>query len=70
MGVSDNTITVLRWVYTKYTGGTVYFKSRHVTASTGLPPQAVASALTTLDSHGVISKWRNSGSPLTWKIEI
>jgi len=70
MGLSETDVIVLRWIYTAHTNDVDYFKSRHITSDTGIPPQGVTAVLTTLQSHGVIQKWRNSGSPVTWEICI
>jgi DNA-binding GntR family transcriptional regulator len=70
MGLSSSTVRVLNWIWKKHRNGGRYFKSRHISADTGLSPHTVTAALSTLTDDGVIEKWRDSGTPLTWEITI
>ena len=70
MTLTQSIEAVLRWVYTEAKGGRRYFKTRHITSDTGISPQAAAHGVRRLSTHGIIGKWRYSGSPVTWEITI
>lgn len=50
--------------------GRVYFKTHYVSDETDLTPQAVSAAFRRLQEDDMLSLWRESCSPMTWRLEV
>lgn len=48
--------------------GNQYFKTRHVADATGISASRLSYYLPELEDAGVIERWSDSNSPVTWRI--